>query len=262
MQTTKGKDGDTLKTKLEQQLADGSVSISSNDVAEYQREDKKAAVEVAGDIKAAVPKEANDDALMSRAASKDPGTVLGDAVESSSADEISTADIALGDAVDLPEEVTLTETERTTFIESMISGGRYVAPFKLFNGAVQGEFRCRTQPESMAVISRLNWECKENEIVNALDYGTRLRNILLSTQVAALQDEKYDELEAPLMQTVSAEKTTPPGWVSRMEMWDEKGEGLVSALYNALQLFEKKYWTMVRHADDQNFWNPAESTSE
>jgi len=256
MRTTDNK----LKEKLQNDIAKGNVHLASGDVADFNAK-PRVYEDTKGPAKIKVKKE-NGDKLM-EAADGEPGKIIQNAIGKTAKDEKTAATMGTSETGAF-DEVEVLEDERATFLDVLITGDRYIRPFTLFGDKVRGKFRCRTQTESQAIISELNREINDKLIVNALDYSTRLRNMLLAAQVMQFQDEEFPDLQKPLMQTVDSKNDTTikPGWLNAVDFWQEKHEGLISALYNALQLFEQKYWTMVQHANDQNFWHPAESTSK
>jgi hypothetical protein len=73
---------------------------------------------------------------------------------------------------------------------------------------------------------------------------------------------EFPELKAPLMPSYNAtdKKVDRPAWVDQMLYWQNyENEGVASAIYKQLQLFERKYWVMVGSSVDQNFWQTAGS---
>jgi len=249
-----------LNEKLQQDLERGNVNLSSADVADFGK--SEAREETKGDIVAPVPKEAENDTMINKAASGEPGQELNENVRRTAEDEKAARDPSGSCYAALPEAITLTQRERDAFLDTLISGDRFTLPFTIFNDRVTGTFRCRSQKESQAIITQVNRECREEKVTSPLDYSTRLRNMLLAAQVAELNGDAFPPLKEPLVRTVEGEdKITPAGWLEQVALWESKNEGLVSAIYHELQLFERKYWTMVNNANDQDFWNPAGSTS-
>lgn len=253
-----------LKAKLQNDLAAGKVTLSSADIAEFNAEqvDKKNEP-VPDKVLTDVPKQAKQDELMNAGADGDPGKAIDAEVLAHRDVEAAANDLSGSrESVDF-EQVEITKVDRELFLAALVTGDRFVLPFSLFNGKVTGKFRSRLQAESQAIVAQLNREVTGGQIITTIDYATRMRNLLLATQVAELLDEVHLPLKEPLMQTVTGEKdaTILPGWLGQANLWCEKSEGLISALYSELQLFESKYWVMVNNAREQNFWNPAESTS-
>jgi hypothetical protein len=255
--------GKSLKDKLKDEMEQtGTASLSSKDMANFTRpeESRKPGEDVKGDVKVDAPK-ATADPMIETGAEGDPGRRIQEKTEKPTMNaHLSAADT--DDERVTTQPLVITEAEREAFLDALVSGQRLVVSFSLFNDRITGKFRCRTQEESYAIIQQLSRECREKHIENALEYSTRLRNMLLTAQVAELNGEEYALLEEPLLQQVSGAEVTKPGWMKQVDVWGKKDEGLISALYAKLQEFERKYWMMVDNADDQNFWNPEESTSE
>jgi len=233
-----------LKEKLAERLAQGGA-IGSADVAEFSTpaKDKK---EVSGDVKTPLTENAKKDPILK--ASNDGG------VARALADEVSTSAIS--------EPVVISDKDREAFLDALVSGARFELPFELFRGKIKGRFRSRTQAETGAVISYVSYECRKEKVITGIEYSNRLRNMLLATQVKELNGLAFLPLKDPLLRTMDGEKAIEPGWLDQVTYWEKQGDGLVNAIYKELQIFERKYWTMVDNAGDQNFWNPAGSTSK
>lgn len=158
-------------------------------------------------------------------------------------------------------DVTTTPDERDAFITAAVEGRRLMLPFSIFGGRLQGMLRSRTQAETRAIITQLQREVRNKDIVSDADYSLRLRGMLLAAQLAVYNGVENPALVAPLMtQRAPDGKEIAPAWLLQADSWQTRDEGLVAAVYEQLRLFEMKYWTMIRHAGDQNFWNPAPST--
>ena len=250
-----------LEEKLKEKLT-GGQGISSTDVADFERPEEQHE-DVKGDIQAPVPPEADKDRMVKMGADGSPGLKM-----DVTAETIITKGNPIFDPSVLPDEVTLTEDEREKFLEAIVTGDRFELTFSIFNGRVTGRIRSRSQKESSAIIAQLNRETNDEKLETALEYSTRMRNMMLAAQVSEMNDTKYAPLQEPLDRVnrgkddEGKDKIDEPGWLGQIKGWEEQHEGLVGAVYRELQLFERKYWTMVQNASDQNFWNPEESTSE
>lgn len=249
----------TLKEKLAQQLTKGAVNLSSADVAGFDKPEKGEAV--IGDATLKAPTTIGDvDPLMAVGVAGDSGKSVGDNIKNTATTEKLMAKLATDGSL-LPEEINITQAEKDLFLDCVVTGKRFELSFSLFNDKIKGRFRSRSQIESAAILARLNWETENKHVHNALEFATRLRNMLLTAQVAEVRNTKYDVMKEPLYRTVKGlTETVEPGWLTQVDGWMGEHEGLVSAIYRELQLFERKYWVMVNNAGDQNFWNPAEST--
>lgn len=247
-----------LKAKIDEFQSKGNISLSSGDVADFAAPESTGE-DISGDVEVKeasehkdtmldVGEKGNVDKQVSDAAPEDNPLKLGAQTYT-----------AVGDG-----KVIITEEEREIFLTAMIRDERFELPFEVYGGRVRGRLRSRTQSESKGILSRLSWEMNQGkEPMTNLEYTTRMRNMLLAAQVAELNDEEYTELKEPHLRTVDGDNVTEPGWLDQVDVWSSKGnEALTSAIYEQLRLFERKYWAMVASAKDQDFWHPAESTSE
>lgn len=215
--------------------------------------------QVKGDTKAQVPKVAAADPLVGSAAGAVGAEVAKDlsGVGSTASGNLTPSP----DELFTDEEVTLTEDERGAFLDTLVQGTRYERKFSLFDGRIKGRLRCRSTEESQAIAEWMNAGIREGRFKDPLAYAVEMRNILMAAQVMELNGTRYPELAQPLYRTQKGEDITQPGWLEQARVWSKQPEPVVAAVYEELRLFERKYWTMVVHAKDQNFWRPAGSTS-
>lgn len=247
----------SLQDKLAKDLANGKVDLSAKDVAEFATPKQEKREEVSGDVKAKVPEDAKKDPMVNAGADAEPGQAVDKNVEENPLEPQPLEDKYSA----LPNEVVVTDKDRELFLAALVSGERFVLPFSIFGGKVTGKFRSRSQAESNGIAARINNETRQGAIGTGMEYSTRIRNMLLAAQLAEMNGVAYEPMKMPYLATKDGETTKEPGWLAQADQWAQMNEGLVSALYHQLQLFERKYWVMVNSADDQNFWNPAESTS-
>ena len=164
----------------------------------------------------------------------------------------------------LEENIDITEEDREAFLQAIVTGERYERSFSLFGGKLTGTFRCRKIAESDGIIAWIT-HCVNNKKIDVrMDYLTLMRNALLAAQVKSLRglvNEDFPEMATPYGPTRSADgnEVSAPGWVEAAVAWGNRPEALVTALHDELQRFEKRYWTMVVGAANQNFWSPAAS---
>jgi hypothetical protein len=149
---------------------------------------------------------------------------------------------------------------------SIIDDSRLELPFSLFGGKLTGVFRSRTAEESKCILGELYRQFNANEFTTPSEYSTVMRNALLLCQVKEINSVEYPVLSKPyksVLEVVDGSKVvSKPKWCTDANViFSEMHEGKTTALYKALQLFEQKYWTLIKHADDQDFWNPEDSTS-
>lgn len=157
-------------------------------------------------------------------------------------------------------DVETTEGERQIFLTACAEGRRFELPFSLFGGRVRGVFRSRTHAETRAINAELSKEIRDKKIMTDSDYVMRLRAVLLTAQVAVFQGAENPPLVAPLNRTLLPTGEQAPGWLDYTQRWEDMDDGMATALQEQLRTFELKYWTLIRHAGDQNFWLPATST--
>jgi hypothetical protein len=165
------------------------------------------------------------------------------------------------------EKVELTPADKDAFVDAMVTGGRYERPFELFGGRVMGVFRSRTSAESLAILKELARQWTIRKFMSESEYSTMLRWGMLKAHLKELNGVQYAEMKEPLtaQSTVEAdgkEVVKEPEWFKEMHaQFGSKDEGLYTAVYREVRTFEKKYWALVAHAKDQNFWKPSQSTS-
>jgi len=244
---------DILKAKLEKAKQSGSLALSSADViadVNPEQKDPATVTPVTGPVKVPVPEEAQKDVIMNTAADGDPGKALFNATAQ---------DIVSGTPLD-QLMIEITDDDRNPFIDAIVNNARYVRTFSLYGGRLTGKFRSRTQSESMAVLAHLNMLLRRKEIVEQLQYATLLRAAVLAAQVAEFNDVVYPELMVPLYWMRKDKDDIKPKWIDQMDDWMSKQDAIVTAVYDELQIFERKYWSMTRSAPESNFWPPAQST--
>lgn len=251
-----------LKEKLATEFKEGGrAGLSSADVANFASGKKlpdKPVEEVTGDVKTHV-KADRIDPMVTVAEDGDTGRAVAEAAPNDAKSGRIEPLVDTAEEMSALESVVVTESDRELFLDALVSGERFVLPFSTFNGRLSGKFRCRSQAESYAIMQQLNRECREERIFNALEYATRLRNMLLSAQLVELNGDTYVTMQEPLLRTVDGKNVKSPGWLAQVDELEAKNEAIVSALYVELKKFERKYWLMVDKAEDQNFWSPGES---
>ena len=159
-------------------------------------------------------------------------------------------------------EVEITPEEKEMFLDAIVDDSRFELAFSLFNGKVTGVFRSRTTGESRAILKETHRRWAEFEKMPGSEYSTILKGSMLRAQLKELNGTGYPEMTEPLLAQYDFEtdKTVPPKWYNEMETLCNKfSDALITALYGALQTFEDKYWTLIKHAGDQDFWLPEDS---
>lgn len=152
------------------------------------------------------------------------------------------------------EDLVITAAEKSGFINSMITGERYIQEYSIFGGKINVKIRSRTNKETQAMYSYMRHVLDDNRS-NVISLESDMPYILLVSQIEEINGVKFPEMKAPYCYTSSAGKVEDPGWFEDLKAWKDKPEGLTNALINRVQLFEYKYWTMVTEASNKNFWN-------
>ena len=159
------------------------------------------------------------------------------------------------------EEVEITPDDKAAFIEALVHGKRFTQTHTLFGGSITVEFRSRSIKESEGIADWINLNLRDGKFNGPLAMSLTLRNCLLAAGIQRIDSEEFAELAAPFTVINDSEgKRNDPGWLKQADAWRDRSEVVVSGIYNALKVFERKYWTMVFHANDQNFWHPVELT--
>lgn len=237
---------DSLKSKM-QEFKEGKLSsmkISGEDLSSSAKKPEEEHKAVSGTVVADVPDDAKND-------------VFNSAGDATAAHESMTPSY-------LQDKIDISDADRAAFLEALVTGGRYERSFSLFGGKLHGVFRCRKIAESDGIISWVGHCINDKKVDARIEYLTLMRNAVLAAQVKSLRglvNEDFPELQTPYAPTRSADgkELLPPGWVAAAAAWGAKPEALVTALHVELQKFEKRYWTMIADAPNQNFWNPAAS---
>jgi hypothetical protein len=156
--------------------------------------------------------------------------------------------------------VEITPADKNNFIQALVTGERFTSSFSLFGGKVTGKFRSRRQDEAIAIFNQMSKQLSSGTLRSGAEQVVQVRYMLFACQLAELNGKAFAEMEHPLNETVTADGVQPPGWSRMMDHFALWPEGLITALFNQLNEFEAKYWTMVNNAKDQNFWKPEESS--
>jgi len=156
--------------------------------------------------------------------------------------------------------VKVTQEQKDAFIDCLVSGDRYRESFTRFGGKLLVTVRSRTSDETSAILSYLRRKTLRNDSIDI--YSTYVRRAIVAAQVEEVNGVKYDVLKKPYYFVETPEGLTVPGWEEQMDMWGEKPEQVFSTCADCVIEFEARYWHMMSHASDENFWKPGESTGE
>lgn len=245
-----------LKDKLRAAVESGSVNLSEQDVAAMAVE-KPAYAEKSGDVVVPVSPLAKNDELLNGGADAKQAAQLSKTADLTA--EATGSNLLRSELATL-ETVTVSDEDRAAFLDALITGKRYCRPFELYNGQLRGVLRCRSAEESEAIAAWVSAGIREKRYGTAVDYSLELRNILLAAQVKSIGATEYPTLALPLRRTQAGDKVTPPGWLDQMTQWSTVPEVILGAVYEAIRAFERKYWTMIDNAANQDFWSPVRST--
>jgi hypothetical protein len=250
----------SVKDKVQEQLQD-TGSLSSADLGGFQP--REAGLEEESEEKvsnldttdiADVPEDAKKDVVMQVGGSVDSSDAVMQALQNDPAGVL----FERG-------KVELTPEDKQAFLDALVTDSRFELQFSLFDGKLTGVFRSRLNCETRAILNEMRRQLAAEEIPTEIEYTTRFRHSLLRFHLKELNGETYESPEV-LSAVVSAEdgekKVTPPPWVEEAETFFKGNEAKTAALYNALCVFEGKYWTLVENANNQDFWQTEDSTSE
>lgn len=244
-----------LKDKLRQAQETGTLMLSSGDVKPEQAQLKPA--ELPKDVEAQVPVIATRDPLINGSEGKTAGQAVSEAADSTLNPS---RHLEEDDGLFTNEKITITMEDKDAFLDALVSGERYCRPFSIYNGRLTGTFRSRSNQESEAMATWMNNGIRDKRYETALDYSMELRSIMLAAQVMELNGAAFDPLAEPLKVTGTKDGMVQPGWLAQALRWRNNNEAIVSAVYDELRRFERRYWTMVTNATNQDFWKPGEST--
>lgn len=159
-------------------------------------------------------------------------------------------------------EVTITDEDKSNFIQAVVTGTRYKGTAYLYGGRIRVKFRSRSVEETDAILSFIHRNGILGKFVTQADIKDATLAALLVAQVEELSDVAYPEMKAPLKYVETPTGVEDPAWIKDMDMWKKKPEHLVMAIGDALVDFESKYWKMIQESRNENFWGPGESTGQ
>jgi hypothetical protein len=249
----------SVKDRVEEKLQNGG-SISSSDIGSFAteadaKEEEKVDPLTTTDI-ADVPEKAKEDIVMGAAEALNSNDVLLAAMHDNPAGVL----FEQG-------KVELTPEDKTAFLSAIVSDERFELPFSLFDGKIEGVFRSRLNKETRAILQELRRQLTAEEFNSEIEYTTRMRHAIMRFQLKEINGESYP-LPTELTAIVSVPEgsdekvVTPPQWTTEAEVYFNGNEARTAAIYNALCIFEGKYWTLVENANNQDFWQTEDSTSE
>lgn len=243
----------SIKDQIKERLENGE-SISQTDLADFNPKEE---VEMEEEAPPEVEPSPEDNLTQAGA---DPQPYQHVAAKQGKASEFGGYNLGLMDM----EPAEITRADKEAFMDCLVDDSRFERSFSLFGGRVKGVFRSRTTAESLAIISEVNRAYSVVKNAMTTEFAATLRHANLAMQVAELDGVVYPIFEEPLKSQydVDTDDVTEPKWWKLVNKYNNMPEGKEQALYTALLEFERVYWTMVKHAGDQNFWNPEDSSTD
>ena len=157
-------------------------------------------------------------------------------------------------------EALVQKEHKDEFLRCLVTGERYTEKFSLFGGSLTAVIRCRSVDETDAVDTYMRRKVATGDIRYDAEYANLMRLVLITAQVQELNGVRYGTLKAPLKFVETKDAMNPPAWEEDLAIWKAKPDVIISALTGAILEFEARYWHMVGHSADVNFWKPGEST--
>ena len=260
-----------LTAKMRERGAIGSADVAEFGSDQTNRADRGKALSAS--TQASVPEQANNDPIVNMSESAAPELLeqRQQQAELAASPEQLASELYDGAPQEAEETIELTPEDKAAFIEAMVKGSRFERPFSLFGGRLTGVLRSRTSMESVAILKELGRQLTSIAYMTEQEYSTLLRLAMIKAQLKELNGVIYSEMTEPLMAQsivtrpldgIGKEEVKAPAWFDEMQVqFGKKDEGRYAAVYREIRLFEKKYWVLVEHAKDQNFWSPSQSTS-
>lgn len=240
-------------SKISDQLKDRMSmkhGISSDDIAELVEEANTAepgpepAVADAVDLTSTVEKESPE--------SHDP-------VMAHAGSDSDTRSFFLG-LVNAPPDsgaVEITPEDKRSFIDAILTNGRMKIRYSLFGGKLSFVVKNRTYDEARAALSAASRKEFGGDDLQ-ISFAMRIRLMLMAMQIDELNGVSYPDADSlgPLLPVVGVNGLEKPKWLARIEVLGKLPEAMFEAIWQCIYEFESKYWTLVRHSRDQDFWLP------
>jgi hypothetical protein len=153
------------------------------------------------------------------------------------------------------DELVISPEEKAAFIDALVTGSRYTQTVDIFGGKLHVTLRSRTADETHAMYAYIRHVLSKGGQDSMGIVEGDMAYVPLVAQIAELNGTTYPAMKAPLTFEENDGKEIPPGWLEDFKAWKAKPEALTSALVSCIQLFEYKYWTMTKEANNKNFWN-------
>lgn len=235
-----------VKTRLQ-----ANQGISSDDIADLVTPDESE------DAKPAAAKSGNTMHETSDVEPEKPEKH--DSVISTSVAELDNKNFFLGllGAVDSQKNIKITPEDKSGFVDAVLTGSRMKMPFSFFGGKLAFTIKNRTYEEARAAMTMAARKGAGLGELNTV-FTMRLRSMLMCMQIDEFNGEKFEDAETlgPLMPVYKDGETKDPAWMERLNFFGRLPEAVFEAVWQCIYEFEQKYWTLVRHSRDQDFWRP------
>jgi len=153
-------------------------------------------------------------------------------------------------------KVELTPVEKAAFVDAVLSNGRMKLNFSLLGGRFNFTVKNRTYEEARAAVAMAQKQSVLGEMRSL--FSMRLRLMLMCFQIDEMNGVSYPDADTlgPLLQTYVDNKLVQPKWLERLDVFGKLPEAMFEAVWACIREFELKYWTLVKHSRDQDFWLP------
>ena len=167
-------------------------------------------------------------------------------------------EVSLGAALSIGAEtkdIVITADDKAAVIDSVVNNTRFERDYSLFGGKLTVTIRSLTADETNALAA---WAFKKAVDDPTWHMSGRGRKHLLAAQVAKFNGTVIPPLKEPLFSTLESDGKTvkAPGWAESTSFWDDKGTAVVDSVMNCIADFDRKYSTLCKKAEDENFWAP------
>jgi len=244
----------SIKEKIQEKLGKGG-KIGAADIADFSSPAEEASA--SGEEEKVKIEPDSQDPILKTAAKDQPFQVLGG--EQLKSEDFTGYNLGMMEM----EEVEVSNIDKDEFLDCLVDDRRFTRQFSLYGGRITGKFRSRSTEESMAILAEVNRIRRDKGAAFTLpEYAAFLRHASLAFQVIELNDVVYSLPEGGLRAEydVETDKIVAPKWTKLVEKYANMEEGLEQGIYTRLMEFERVYWTMVKNAANQDFWNPGGSS--
>lgn len=168
--------------------------------------------------------------------------------------------------------ITITAADKAAFMDALIGLAPLELDFTRFTGNLRVRVRSRTYQQSDAIFQEARNYLYVNKVHPHAVQATLWRVIrcgLFFFQVVSLETARksaaYPAYEGALQSSSTLKngvlEIVLPPWVDlALKAWGDVPVAVTNAVLNSIVEFDKKYFTMADKVNDENFWNPEDST--